>query len=65
MKALNTKLVFAAIAIAMLAGPAFAQQPQRHAQTRYQDPAVTYDSGTFTPHYVPGFGNVDAAPYAE
>lgn len=47
MKALNTKLVFAALAVAMLATPAFAQRQQLHDQylpqtKQYQDPAGTY-----------------------
>jgi hypothetical protein len=46
MKALNIKLVIAAVGLAMLATPAFAQRPQRHmhypTQLQSQDPAGTY-----------------------
>lgn len=44
MKLLNTKLILSAVGIALLATPAFAQQPPRYpshrgrAQTQYQDP---------------------------
>jgi hypothetical protein len=42
MKSLTTKLVLSAVGIALLATPALAQRPQRHASTQglynYQDP---------------------------
>ena len=66
MKSLKSKLALSALGIALLATPAFAQQPPRHAQAR-QDSAVTYpglvdrsDREAYSPQYVPGFGNVGA-----
>jgi hypothetical protein len=63
MKSINTKLILSALGIALLATPALAQTSQRHEPRnpqaqQYQDPgAFTDNSGAFTPHYVPGFGN--------
>jgi hypothetical protein len=60
MKSLKTKLVLSALGIALLATPAFAQRPLHHAhnaQTQSQDPSTTSNDGSFTPTYVPGFGN--------
>jgi hypothetical protein len=49
MKSLNTKLLLSAIGIALLATPAFAQRPYRHAQPQslynYQNPVGVYPNG--------------------
>ena len=48
MKSLNTKLLLSALGIALLATPAFAQRPYRHAPAQslynYQNPGV-YPNG--------------------
>jgi hypothetical protein len=49
MKSLNTKLLLSALGIALLATPAFAQRPYRHAPTEsqynYQNPVGVYPNG--------------------
>ena len=49
MKSLNTKLLLSALGIALLATPAFAQRPYRHAwvqsQYGYQNPVGVYPNG--------------------
>jgi hypothetical protein len=49
MKSLNTKLLLSALGIALLATPAFAQRPYRHAseqsQYNYQNPVGVYPNG--------------------
>jgi hypothetical protein len=64
MKLLNTKLILSALGIALLATPAFAQQPPRYhshragAQTQYQDPP----SYSYNPY---GSGSAYNPPTAE
>jgi hypothetical protein len=60
MKSLNTKLVLSALAVAMIASPAFAQRPHRQLpypyQSQYQAPLPANGIGVY-PNPVPRTGS--------
>jgi hypothetical protein len=70
MKSIKATLLFSAVGVALLATPAFAQQPPRHhmqPQVQYQDPSGTpvVRGSNADPQYVPGYGNTGGLGFNE